>query len=82
MMMYISSSEALPPDTYRKIPLCMEQHKNFSMCRIPGKSVDTVRKAPFTESRHVIVIRNGHVSLSCVMYLYSNHITCIFMVTY
>ena len=51
----------------------MEQHKNFSMCRIPGKSVDTVRKAPFTESRHVIVIRNGHVSLSCVMYLYSNH---------
>ncbi len=40
----------------------MVQYDTFSKCRIPTASVDTARQTPFSESRHIIVLRNGHVS--------------------
>ncbi len=58
---YMYSSEAVPPDLYRKRPMCMAQYDVFSTCRIPEISVDVSQKTPFTESRHIILVRNGHV---------------------
>ena len=44
-------------------PLCMAQYKDIlSCCRIPGKNVDTQRRSPIDQSRHMIVAHNGHVS--------------------
>ena len=60
--MYLCLSEAVPPDVYRGKPMCMGQHDCFSKCRLPGSEVDTVRKTPIFDSRHIVVIRNGHVS--------------------
>ena len=40
----------------------MSQYNGYSRCRIPGPSVDTLRKSLINGSRHVVVIRNGHVS--------------------
>jgi len=52
---------AIPPDTYRKRPMCMSQYTMYSTCRIPHPGVDTQRKTPIEDSRHIIVVRNGHV---------------------
>ena len=60
-MLTFAFSEAIPPDVYRNKPMCMGQHDMFSKCRIPGPEVDVSRKTPISESRHIIVIRNGHV---------------------
>ena len=54
-------SEAVPPDIYRKKPMCMSQYDMYSKCRIPYPGVDSVRHTPISESKHIVVIRNGHV---------------------
>lgn len=61
-------TEALPPDVYRNKPYCMSQYDLFSCCRIPGKEVDTLRKTDISNSRHCIVIRNGHFFKLDVLY--------------
>ena len=53
-------SEAIPPDVFKK-PMCMHQYDMFSKCRIPCPEVDEIRHTPIADSRHVIVMRNGHV---------------------
>ena len=64
MYMHAQHSEAVPPDVYRKKPMCMSQYDMYSKCRIPHPEVDRVRHTPISESRHIIVVRNGHVRLS------------------
>ena len=54
-------SEAVPPDVYRKKPMCMSQYNMYSKCRIPYPGVDRVRHTPISESKHIVIIRNGHV---------------------
>ena len=45
-------------------PLCMIQYKDMlSCCRIPGEKVDTQRRSPIDQSRHITIAHNGHVSL-------------------
>ena len=56
------TSHAIPPDVYRKRPLCMVQYDMYSKCRVPAEEVDITRQTSFSESRHVIIARNGHVS--------------------
>ena len=71
-------SEAVPPDVYRKKPMCMSQYPMYSKCRIPHPGVDRVRHTPISESKHVIVMRNGHVSLGylTVLCVHDIHVTC------
>jgi len=59
---------AIPPDTYRKRPMCMSQYTMYSTCRIPHPGVDTQRKTPIEDSRHIIVVRNGHFFKLDVLY--------------
>ena len=59
-------SEAVPPDVYRKKPMCMSQYDMYSKCRIPYPEVDRVRHTPISQSKHIIVIRNGHVRIRCL----------------
>ena len=56
-------SEAVPPDVYRKKPMCMSQYDMYSKCRIPYPEVDRVRHTPISQSKHIIVIRNGNVRI-------------------
>lgn len=55
-------SEAIPTDVWRK-PLCMSQLDIYGKCRIPYPEVDKIRHTPISESKHIVVIRNGHVKL-------------------
>ena len=64
---YSIPSEALPTDVWRK-PLCMFHLDLFSKCRIPHPEVDQVRHTPISDSKHIIVIRNGHVSVLISVY--------------
>ncbi|XP_065885479.1 carnitine O-acetyltransferase-like isoform X2 [Dysidea avara] len=42
-------------------PLCMIQYKDMlSCCRIPGEKVDTQRRSPIDQSRHITIAHNGH----------------------
>jgi hypothetical protein len=41
----------------------MAQYDMYSKTRIPAEGADYARKTPFSESRHCIVMRNGHVSI-------------------
>ena len=51
-------------------PLCMSQFVDMvSCCRIPGQNVDTQRRSPVDQSRHIIVAHNGHVSKITVYFL-------------
>ena len=59
-------SEAVPPDVYRKKPMCMSQYNMYSKCRIPYPEVDRVRHTPISQSKYIIVIRNGHVRIRCL----------------
>ena len=60
--LHVCCSEAVPPDVYRGKPMCMSQFDLFQKCRIPRADVDESQQTPITESRHILVIRNGHVS--------------------
>ena len=55
-----ANSEAILPDYWRK-PMCMSQLDVFSKCRIPQLGVDRLRHTPFSNSKHIIIVRNGHV---------------------
>lgn len=55
-------SEAIPTDVWRK-PLCMSQLDIYGKCRVPYPEVDKIRHTPISESKHIVVIRNGHVKL-------------------
>ena len=39
----------------------MHHYQLFSKCRIPGPEADTVKTTPISDSRHILVLRNGHV---------------------
>ena len=68
MCTYNLFSEAVPPDMYRKKPMCMSQYDMFQKCRIPRPEMDESRQTPIDQARHVLVLRNGHVSVCvCVM---------------
>ena len=56
-------SEAVPPDVYRKKPMCMSQYNMFQKCRIPRPEMDESQQTPIDQARHVLVVRNGHVSV-------------------
>ena len=49
----------------------MSQLDVYGKCRIPYPEVDKIRCTPISESKHIIVIRNGHVRLKF------EHITCM-----
>ena len=72
--MHTQHSEAVPPDVYRKKPMCMSQYDMYSKYRIPHPEVDRVRHTPISESRHIIVVRNGHVRLSWLLNLMYGHV--------
>ena len=61
MLTHTLHSEAVPPDVYRKKPMCMSQYSIFSKCRIPYPEEDKIRYTPISKSKHVIVMKNGHV---------------------
>ena len=44
----------------------MAMHDFFSKCRVPGKDEDISLQTDITESKHVVIMRNGHVSPSCM----------------
>jgi carnitine O-acetyltransferase len=56
----IVQNEAVPPDVYRGKPMCMSQFDLFKKCRIPRPEVDESLQTPLAQSRHILVIRNGH----------------------
>ena len=58
-------SEAVPPEVYQKKPMCMSQYNMFQKCRIPRPEMDESQQTPIDQARHVLVVRNGHVSV-CV----------------
>ena len=74
-------SEAVPPDVYRKKPMCMSQYPMYSKCRIPHPGVDRIRQTPISESRHILVMRNGHVSLGYLTALCVHDIRVDFLLT-
>ena len=49
----------------------MSQLDVYGKCRIPYPEVDKIRCTPISESKHIVVIRNGHVRLKF------EHITCM-----
>ena len=59
---HVCCSEAVPPDVYRGKPMCMSQFDMYQKCRIPRADVDESLQTPIDKSRHILVIRNGHVS--------------------
>ena len=56
-------SEAVPPEVFRKKPMCMSQYDLFQKCRIPRPEMDESQQTPIDQARHVLVVRNGHVSV-------------------
>lgn len=66
LMLLLPSSDQLKPDMAGKSPLDMSQYKFlFGTTRIPKVGVDEIKygcdyKEPL---QHIVVIRNGHVSL-------------------
>jgi carnitine O-acetyltransferase len=65
---FIVQNEAVPPDVYRGKPMCMSQFDMFQKCRIPRADVDESHQTPITESRHILVVRNGHFFKVNVLY--------------
>jgi len=54
--------DAIPPDTARKKPLCMDQSTRiFSTTRLPGPSADRIQTFPFHQSRHLLVMRKDQL---------------------
>lgn len=55
--------QALPPDTSRKKPLCMDQYTRiYANTRIPGDKVpDTTVTHPIHECRHIVVLRKDQI---------------------
>ena len=45
----------------------MAQYDILSKCRVPAETVDIPRQTEVERSKHVIIIRNGHVSSCLVM---------------
>ena len=56
-------SEAIPPEVYRKKPMCMSQFNMYQKVRIPLPGMDRSQQTPIHQARHVLVMRNGHVSV-------------------
>jgi len=61
-------SENVEVEMTRAGPLCMSQYLDILSCyRIPGEEVDTHRRSPVDQSRHIIVAHNDHVSKIAVL---------------
>lgn len=41
----------------------MAQYDFLSRCRVPAENMDIPRQTEVERSKHVIVVRNGHVSM-------------------
>ena len=48
--------------------MCMSQYDLFQKCRIPRPEMDESQQTPIDQARHVLVVRNGHVSVCIYIY--------------